>query len=239
MNIKMNHYGAGFPLVFFHGWGFDNQIWMPLVPQLMMHYELILVDLPGFGQTPMMSWDEFKGQLLSQLPEQFAVIGWSMGGLYSTRIALEAPERVTCLLNITSSPKFLLEGDWPGISKEVFTTFYQSLLRDTRATLNEFIELNTSKNKFPSIHSLLPSSEGLESGLETLATWDFREQLKSFNKPVYYFFGRLDPIVPVKTMHTMQEQYPEFYYKLFHRAAHMPFLSHMDLFIDEIREFIK
>ena len=239
MNININNYGSGFPLIFFHGWGFDSQVWMPLVSQLMMNYRLILVDLPGFGQSSLMNWDLFKSQLLSQLPEQFAVVGWSMGGLYATRLALEEPERVNYLVNITSSPRFLLDNDWPGVSKKVFAGFYQKLTIDSRATLKEFIELQVCKSNLQPVLGHLPTIEGLVSGLEVLRTWDFREQLKHFDRPACYMFGRLDPIVPVKTMRAMQLMYPDFNYVFFNRAAHMPFLSHRDLFIEEIRGFIQ
>lgn len=239
MNIHIKTYGCGFPLVFFHGWGFDSQVWVPLVFQLEGNYQLILVDLPGFGQSSMMDWSSFKTQLLNQLPAQFALLGWSMGGLFATRVALEEPERVTHLINITSSPRFLLDNDWPGVSQEVFTTFYQNLLKDSRATLEEFIALQVSKHNFELALGHLPSSAGLASGLDILGTWDFRQQLKQFERPVCYMFGRLDPIVPVKTMKAMQEHYPGFKYVYFNRAAHMPFLSHIDLFTNEIQEFIK
>lgn len=239
MHINLTSLGSGTPLVFFHGWGFDSQIWEPLLPQLMANYRLILVDLPGFGESTMMDWPSFKSQLLNQLPEQFALVGWSMGGLYATRLALEEPLRVTHLLNITSSPRFLLDGAWPGVSAEVFTTFYHNVSKNSEATLNEFIELNVGKDKFHPILGRLPSTEGLESGLDILAQWDFREQLAHFERPACYMFGRLDPIVPVKTMKAMQEKYPNFEYVFFNRAAHMPFLSHTDLFLDELRGFIQ
>lgn len=239
MNIHLKTYGCGSPLIFFHGWGFDSQVWMPLVAQLEGKYQLILVDLPGFGQSAMMDWPSFKIQLLTQLPEQFAVLGWSMGGLFATRLALEAPERVTHLINVTSSPRFLLDHDWPGVAHEVFTIFYQNLLKNPRATLDEFVALQVSKHQFELALGQLPSSAGLASGLDVLATWDFRQQLKQLARPVCYMFGRLDPIVPVKTMKAMQERHSEFKYVYFNRAAHMPFLSHMDLFISEIQEFIQ
>ncbi len=49
MTIHITKYGNKHPLVFFHGWGFDSQVWLSLVPLLEDKYELILVDLPGFG----------------------------------------------------------------------------------------------------------------------------------------------------------------------------------------------
>jgi pimeloyl-[acyl-carrier protein] methyl ester esterase len=64
MNVNIYKYGEGYPIVFFHGWGFDSQVWLPLAPKLMLNYQLIFVDLPGFGHTPIMDWDLFKDILL-------------------------------------------------------------------------------------------------------------------------------------------------------------------------------
>jgi pimeloyl-[acyl-carrier protein] methyl ester esterase len=59
-----------------------------------------------------------------------------------------------------------------------------------------------------------------------------------FDRPACYMFGRLDPIVPISLMQTMRLLYPEFNYVFFKRAAHMPFLSHMDLFLEALKRFI-
>ena len=239
MNIHISRYGQGIPLVLFHGWGFDNQIWSPLIPFLKDRYQLILVDLPGFGLTPMMDWHSFKKHLLEQLPSKFSVAGWSMGGLYATRLAIEEPHRVHCLLNINSSPRFITDTLWPGVPKEVFLNFYKNLSTDINKTLHDFIALQSNKNKFEFVLGVPPSREGLEKGLTVLDTWDLREGIKSLSQPTCFMFGRLDPITPVKTMHTMQMLYPDFKSVLFDKAAHMPFLSHTELFIEEVLEFIK
>ncbi len=239
MNIHIKHYGQGMPLVLFHGWGFDNQIWLPLIPLLQERYQLTLVDLPGFGLTPMMDWHSFKVRLLEQLPASFALAGWSMGGLYATRLAIEEPHRVRCLLNINSSPRFITDTLWPGVDKEVFLNFYKNLSTDIDKTLRDFIALQLIKDKFKFVLGSPPSPEGLENGLTILETWDLREGIKNLAQPTCFMFGRLDPITPVKTMNVMQSLYPDFKYVLFNKAAHMPFLSHTELFIQEILEFIK
>src|SRR3990167_6159175 len=96
-------------LVFLHGWGFDHHIWHPLVDKMSHHDypgDYYLVDLPGFGQSPMMDWDAFKTALMTQCPGQWILIGWSLGGLLATRLALEIPQRVTRLINVASIPRF-------------------------------------------------------------------------------------------------------------------------------------
>lgn len=239
MNINLVSYGEGTPVVFFHGWGFDHHVWLPLILKLSNQYQLILVDLPGFGLTPLMDWSSFKTQLLKQLPRQFSLVGWSLGGLFAQRLAIEASEQVRSLMIIASSPCFIADSGWPALPKDVFTHFYKKLSEDVEATLKEFINLQLNKAKVQINIGIMPSQKALEAGLKILEEWDFRQQLSQFNKPTCFIFGRLDPIAPVKIMKEMQILYPQFHYVFFKHSAHMPFLSHMDLFIDEFKRFIK
>lgn len=237
MNIHLSSYGQGVPLVFFHGWGFDSQIWRPLVPLLGAHYQLIFVDLPGFGLSAIMDWSLFQAELLKLLPQNFHVIGWSLGGLYAMRLAIEAPENVRSLLAITSSPHFLADENWPGISREVFARFYKKLSLNTKDTLNEFMRLQLNSNQVPISLGMLPSQAGLDHGLMVLDTWDLREELKQLQQKACFLFSKHDAIVPATLMPHMQNIYPNFSYYLFPKAGHMPFLSHRTLFVDELLRF--
>ncbi|KTD75121.1 alpha/beta fold hydrolase [Legionella waltersii] len=239
MNVHVSKYGHGIPVVFFHGWGFDRKIWEHLIPFLEKEIQLILVDLPGFGLTPMMNWESFKSNLFKRIPEQFHLVGWSMGGLYATRLAIESPTKVKRLLNITSSPHFIKDQDWPGVEADVFSHFYNNLSKDIKSTLNEFISLQMNYKNLSIPLGSPPSSEGLQHGLTILGEWDFRNKINQLTMPVAYYFGRLDPITPVKVMEKMQLIYPDLHYVLYKKAAHMPFLSHTDLFIKDFLEFIK
>ncbi len=239
MNIHLISYGQGLPVVFFHGWGFDHQIWLPLVEQLHENYQLFLVDLPGFGLTPLMDWNEFKRQLLEQLPSIFALAGWSLGGLYAQRLTIEEPHRVSSLINIASLPYFIAEDEWPAVPKNVFNQFYINLSFDHEHTLKSFISLQLNQKKPTISLGTIPSQASLNAGLQILEQWDFRSTLSKIYQPTCFMFGRLDPIAPVKIMEVMKNQYPHFNYVLFKHAAHMPFLSHTRLFIEEFHRFIK
>lgn len=239
MNIHCTSHGQGLPVVLFHGWGFDQQVWLPLVNELGKHYCLFLVDLPGFGSTPMMDWATFKRQLLSRLPQQFAVVGWSLGGLFAQRLAIEEQGRVLSLMSIASSPRFIADKEWPTVAQHVFMQFYYKLSLDIEGTLNEFVSVQLNKNKTPLTLGRIPAQEGLEEGLKILSEWDLRQGLQHVTQPGCFLFGRLDSITPARIMTIMKTVYPQFSYVLFKHSAHMPFMSQQDLFIEEFKRFIQ
>lgn len=236
MNLYLTENGKGPALVFFHGWGFDSQIWQPIVSILEKNYCVYCVDLPGLGLTHYMEYKVWKEKLLTKLPGKFAVIGWSLGGLYATRLAIEESTRVTHLLNIASSPRFVKDFSWAGVDPQVLDTFYNQLIENPETTIREFRMLNHGKSDSSLI--IIPSEEGLHSGLEVLKTWDFRIEITALKMPIGYMFGRLDPITSIATLQTMQHLYSQFYFVLFKKSGHMPFLSESPRFLDELHAFL-
>ncbi len=230
-------HGKGPPLVLFHGWGFDAKIWSSLLPRLGGCYQLYLVDLPGFGLTPPMAWDLFKSGLFEQLPPTFAMLGWSMGGLIGTQLAIEAPLRITHLVNIASSPCFIQGRGWPGVSQTVFNKFHDDLSSNPEHLLKQFIELQLQGQTMALGHP--PSLSGLQAGLDVLVRSDHRQALKTLTQPVCYMFGRLDSIVPWRTSALMMQLYPNIHQVVFPKAAHAPFLSHPDDFVKALEVFLQ
>ena len=53
MKVKLNRFGSGSALVLIHGMGSASTAWKPLIPALSEKYEVITLDLPGHGGTPL------------------------------------------------------------------------------------------------------------------------------------------------------------------------------------------
>jgi pimeloyl-ACP methyl ester carboxylesterase len=102
--------GEGEPLLLVHGGLGDAFAWAPIFPHLAGSFHAIAVDLPGHGLADSY---EFKGEELLSLMSRFlreittalelrrtAVCGSSLGGLFSSRFAVDAPDLVSRLVVI-------------------------------------------------------------------------------------------------------------------------------------------
>lgn len=241
LNVEIYNNSQRRNIILMHGWGFDNKIWQPILKKLSNNFNLYLVDLPGFGLSKFMDWETFKSELLEKIPDNYIFLGWSLGGLYATKLVLEKIPGVTHLVNIASSPRFLEDVNWPGVEESILENFYDNLITDTDKTLVDFInlQLRLKSVEYNFKPTKKPSTKTLQSGLKALKNFDLRDDLNSIELPVCYCFGRLDSIVPVKVLNTMQKMYPKFNYLLFPKSAHAPFLSHSEQFINEITTFVE
>src|ERR687896_2293923 len=52
MDLDHHHGGAGEPLVLIHGIGHTWRGWKPMLPLLEPRFDVLAVDLPGFGHSP-------------------------------------------------------------------------------------------------------------------------------------------------------------------------------------------
>lgn len=238
VHLEIDIVGQGYPVVLLHGWGFDHQVWGDFVPALFSDYTLYLVDLPGFGKTSVMDWETFKQQLLARLPEKFAVLGWSLGGMYAIRLACEASNQVTHLIALASSPRCVITSDWPGIQAQVFEGFFTKLLTDPQQTIQNFLRLQAPGNRSPFSAVTHYTMDGLMMGLQILSEWDLRALLHTFPHAGCFIFGRLDAIIPIATLKAMQTAYPQFAYHCIRHAAHIPFRSHTQLVASFVRDCI-
>lgn len=57
-HIAYERHGSGRPIVLLHGLGDRRQSWRAVAPQLVADYEVVSIDLPGFGESPAPARDE-------------------------------------------------------------------------------------------------------------------------------------------------------------------------------------
>jgi pimeloyl-ACP methyl ester carboxylesterase len=136
--------GSGEPLVLIHGIGSRWQVWNPVLPYLERERQVIALDLPGFGASPMPPHDEAPGveRLTDQLADFLTGLGLerphlagnSLGGL----LALELAKRGRASSATALSPAgFFRNGFEEGYARAslVMTIALTRLLRPVAETL--------------------------------------------------------------------------------------------------------
>ena len=97
--------GSGPPLILLHGIGLDRQCWEPLRPRLERERDVIAVDLPGFGESPVATQDvpglaaaveELAGELGLGRPN---VAGNSLGGAVALELGARGSASSVCALS--------------------------------------------------------------------------------------------------------------------------------------------
>lgn len=242
--------GAGDDLVLIHGWGMNGAVWQQTVETLSAHFRVHVVDLPGYGYSvDCRAGDlaEIAEQVLAEAPPQAIWVGWSLGGLITTHIALNHPHRVTKLVTVSSSPKFAAERPWRGIQPDVLAAFTEQLAQDFATTVERFMALQamgspTAKQDIKALKDVVltrpaPAPDALMLGLTLLADIDLRSQLGGISMPVLRLYGRLDGLVPAKVAKDMDILLPESDSFVFSQSAHAPFMTEPDEFCAQLIHF--
>ena len=230
-------------LVLLHGWGLNAKVWDCITPQLASHFTLHLVDLPGYGRSGgfgAMSLEEMAQRVLENAPDRAIWLGWSLGGLVASQVALSHPDRLQALVTVASSPCVSAHDSWAGIKPDVLSGFQQQLSEDFQRTVERFLALQTlgtesarqdAKALKSTVLSLpMPSPEVLNGGLEILKTADLRQPLTTLDVPFLRLYGRLDGLVPRKIIPVLDALWPKSTSIVFDKAAHAPFISHPQAF---------
>jgi len=250
--------GAAAPeLVLLHGWGMHSVVWDPIVPALLEHYQVTVIDLPGMGRSPLprgdYDLDYVIRQVLAVAPPRAVWMGWSLGGEIATAIAARHPERVSALLLVASNPSFAQREGWPcamaAQQLQQFRDFYEE---DPEGTLIRFLSLQCrgSRRMKEDIRFLqeilylqgLPAPQALRAGLRLLAEVDVRSDFQRLTQPVQVLLGANDVLVPATLAPALLDLVsgsPRVCeVSVLAESGHVPFLSEPDAFLAAALPFL-
>jgi pimeloyl-[acyl-carrier protein] methyl ester esterase len=253
MSLHIEQQGAGPNLVLIHGWGMHGGVWRPLVKRLSQHFTLHIADLPGMGFSDPIEPSHLHAvaeKVADVLPGNADICGWSLGGQVAMRIALLQPDRVRRLVLVGTTPKYVNSTDWPnGIDAKVFQQFAAQIAADYQNTLLRFLSLqcmgaddarNTVKQLRASFAERpVPTQGTLQKALRTLLETDLRTEIEGMRKPALLIHGDRDTLAPVQAAHWLAQHLPFGRLRVIAGAAHAPFLSHQDQFVESLNQFLE
>jgi len=257
--LKIASIGTGLPIVFIHGWGLNSGVWQPCIELLKDKYQVITVDMPGFGinvdyQLSPYTLADIASTIHEAVGQPAVYIGWSLGGMVATEIACQFQESVKGLVTVASTPCFVEENtnedqaDWPGIKAEVLALFHRQLEQDTQKTINNFLKIQAMgsphlRDDIKLIRNLvmqypMPSKETLDDSLKFLEQEDQRSVLAKVSLPFLRMYGKLDGLVPKAVICQIDELAPKSEKVLFEKASHAPFISNLNEFNEALTKWL-
>jgi pimeloyl-[acyl-carrier protein] methyl ester esterase len=253
MTCHVEIVGQGRPLVLIHGWGMHSGVWQPLVKRLSKDYTLHLVDLPGMGSSrPVEPYHLYNlaDEVAEIIPGVADVVGWSFGGLVAQSIALSNPDAIRRLVLVGTTPCFVRKPDWQtAIDPEYWRQFADDVNKDYKHTMLQFLTLMCMKSKDArsTIKELrksfelkpTPTQTTLQRALHIMLESDLRAEVHNIRKPTLLVHGDRDTLAPVQSAHWMMQELPLGFLRVIAGAAHAPFLSHSDAFIETLNQFLE
>lgn len=240
------------PLTLLHGWGLHGGIWDALrvaLPEQQMHTP----DLPGYCGTPTTApytADALADAIAPTLPDAGLLLGWSMGGMVALALAARHPGKVKALVLVATTPAYVNRAGWDkGLTPELLAGFAEGVQSDYRATLLRFLSLqarggDAAREVIGRLRDLVfargePGGSTLADGLALLRTVDLREQVKRVQAPTLVLHGGYDGLCLPAAAEWLASALPNARLALQAKAAHAPFLSHPEWFVEQLKGFLR
>lgn len=251
MSLHVDRIGNGPDLVMLHGWGLHGGLFGPVVDGLAARHTVHLVDLPGHGRsrTPgAAGLDEWVDRIRALVPHDATWLGWSLGGLLALQAAIRDPRLVSGLVLVATTPRFIASGDWPhGQHAEALDSLAAGLGSDFRQTVDDFLTLQAlgdgdARARVRELRATAfmhgePDGASLHTGLEMLRVTDLRGQVAGLDLPALVIAGRRDRLTPLAASEWLAATMPQAQLRVYHGAAHTPFLSDPGRFVADIEGF--
>ncbi len=253
MTLYFEQTGSGPDLVLIHGWGAHGGIWSDLAASLAENFRLTIIDLPGLGRSAALDHGFTLESAITAIkavtPEAAIWMGWSLGALITMALALSDKNRVKKMILIGGSPCFAKKKDWPfATSSEVLDGFGNMLKTDYRKTLTRFLSLQMgdsirAREVLRTQRQLLfqygePDITALAEMLAVLKETDLRESLSQLDVPTLLIHGERDTLAPVTAANYLERHLPQARLFKIKGAGHVPFLTHVDMCVQAINEFV-
>ena len=193
--------GSGKVVLMIHGWGDASKTFALLEKKLSKNYQVICLDLPGFGATAtpretysLQSYAEFIKNFLVKIDSAniFAIIGHSNGGA----IALKALE----IKSITAEKLILLASS--GV-RQIHTPRNKvirlgaKILKIPTLILPKSVQLKIKKHVYRKIGSDLFVAENMQATFKEIISEDLINQASAVSNDTLLIYGDKDSATPI------------------------------------------
>jgi pimeloyl-ACP methyl ester carboxylesterase len=253
--------GAGDPILFVHGISGSWQNWLENLPHFGREHRAIALDLPGFGASPMPSWEidmAAYGRLVHDFCEKLGIeaatiVGNSMGGSIATEAVTSGPARFERLVLVSAAG---IINTWNPEERAVATAWAWKTFGPHFAHRGRWIVTHAHAREivfgpfvrypgrlradllFEQIHNGLQRAEGFGDALHAVIRHDIRERLGTIEMPTMIVWGQSDHVIPMSAALSYHRRIPHSRLEIFERTGHVPQLERPLRFNGLLDEFL-
>jgi len=225
--------GEGTSLVLVHGYPLDHHLWDDVVPLLENTFDVIALDLRGFGDSTIVDTLYTMNDLASDIAglldylgiKKAAIAGHSMGGYVALAFARLYPERVSGLGLVSSQ---VLADSPEGKDRR-----YKSAVDVAEKGISGVVEAMTTKfTSDPRLQAFARKSMETQKpaayigALKAMAErMDSTSLLSTFNFPVVIIHGDADMLIPIERAREVKAAVPSAHLIEINGAGHMPMME--------------
>ncbi|WP_299217382.1 alpha/beta hydrolase [uncultured Aquimarina sp.] len=251
--LKYIEKGKGETLILLHGLGSNYERWIYNIDSLSKSYNVIALDLIGFGNSdkPMMS---YRGATLVEFLNQFMIekkikkatlIGNSMGGWISALFVKTHPEKVKKLILV--NPAFLLGLPEDANAETIYAFANPSTLADMKRYVKKIYFQNSKLLSDDNLKTMLTKKLSWNDGYTVyqiikslIAKKDLlRDDLHKIDVPTLIIHGKHDAVVPMKTIKILETLIPNNKTIIYEESGHSPMVEESKRFNTDVLGFIK
>ena len=255
LNWYYETHGEGETLLFIHGFGTSQCLWVDQVKHFSTGFHVVTIDLPGHGQSDWQDVDlndmaiDIKF-ILEQLDlHQVNVVASSFGGLVTLKLYKVCPEKLQRVSFVGALPKFARCDNYPaGLDIERIHTLSNQFDGDYATILDIFFRSLFSKQDRESerfqwikqVHKndVIPRREALKKFLDILEHEDLRNILANLQYRVQFINGTEDYICTMEIMQWLENVVVHGRFDYIQGTGHFPFLTQPQKFNELLEEFL-
>lgn len=234
--------GAGRTILLLHGWGDSAAGLQDLQKKLSESYEVIAVDLPGFGstQTPGSIWKlndyaQFVSSFLGKLDiNPYAILGHSNGGaiaIHGVSSGLLYAEKLVLLASAG------IRDEHKG-RKNILRVVAKGAKALT-APLPRNMQDKIKRKAYQAIGSDLFVAEHLQETFKNIVTADVRKDAANVVVPTLLIYGDADTATPVRYGKIFEAAMPYSHLEVVKGAGHFVHIDQKDAVYASIQRFLQ
>ena len=255
-NVNISGHGDR-TLVFVHGYGCDQNMWRFVAPHFQGSNRIVLYDLTGMGRSDITAYDFAAYRSLHRHAEDLAkildhldltncvLIGHSVGATIASLATLICPERIAGMAMVAPSPFFMNDRNYNGgFERETLNGLVALMDENFYGWTDQVAPLIAGQPSDGKVSEELTKSFcrtdptiSKHFGRVTFLS-DHRDDMKRVETRTIVIQCAHDTLAPVAIGEWLSENMQNTKLKIIDATGHCPHLSHPELTMDALEEYL-